>query len=134
MPSKRMPIPSVNSHSTPFEDGAEPPVSGGSGVAVGGTDVGNGAGTPSLPTATEAGSELRLPHTSVPSLLRRIEAGRMVSEPSLLMATSAKSEMFVRIESGSGTQTFAAPLRAYDEMLASLASTTETAYMLPSIV
>ena len=84
-----------------FEDGAVPPVSGisgsGSGVAVG-----IAAGAPSLPTARLAGMPLRLPHTLVPPLLRRTEADRIVSEPSALMATIARSEMLVLSSSGAG--------------------------------
>ena len=72
-------------------------------IGVGsGVGVGIGAGAPSLPTARFAGRLLRLPHTCVPLVPRRTEADRIVSVSSGLMATIARSEMFVRSSSGSG--------------------------------
>ena len=64
------------------------------------------------PLRPRAGSELRLPHTLVPPLPRRIEADRIVSESSSLIATIDRSEMLVLNAAGSGRHTVAALLSA----------------------
>ena len=108
------------------DDGAAPPVSGRSDVsAVSGTAVGNGAGDPAVPTANFAGTELRLPHTLVPEDEIRTMLDRIVSESSALITTRAKSEMFERSASGSGTHTSTASLNPYDETLLLDVSTAE---------
>ena len=105
-PRAAVAIPMSISQSNPDDAGAAPPVSGVSGVASGST-VGIATDAPAVPTATVAGSALRLPQMSVNDAPMRTRAESTVNEPSEFVTTNARSEMFDRAACGRGKQTSA---------------------------